>query len=114
MRPLSISVLCYIIGVLGVVQLGLVQLIGPVDLFFAAIWIAAALATVASAMGLWQMRTWGPITFFVGFGAGVMMLANVAPHWVNGWAGQILAYGLPAVYALVVMPHWAQMRSGGN
>jgi len=114
MRPLSISVLCYVVGVLGVVQLGMVQLIGPGDLIFAGVWIAAALATIASAMGLWQMRTWGPITFFVGFGAGVMMLAGVSAQWVNGWAGQIVAYGVPAVYALIVMPHWAQMRSNGN
>lgn len=114
MRPQSISVLCYIVGVLGVVQLGLVQLIGLTDLVFAAMWIAAALATIASAMGLWQMRTWGPITFFVGFGAGVMLLASIGSQWVNGWAGQALAYGVPAIYALIVMPHWTQMRSGGS
>ncbi len=114
MRPQSITLLCYAVGVLGVIQLGLLFLLGPVDLAAAALWIIAALATVASAMGLWLMRTWGPIAFFAGFGTGVMMMTGIGPQWVNGWLGQVVAYGVPAIYALLVMPHWAQMRSGGN
>lgn len=116
MRPASISTLCYFVGPLGAVQLALLLLLPgePVGIGPAAIWIAAALATIASAVGLWNMRTWGPIAFFIGFGTGVMMLTGIGPQWINSWLGQIVVYGVPAIYAVVVMPHWSQMTSGGN
>lgn len=116
MRPPSISYLCYVVGLLGLGQLGLLLVLPgePVGLGPAAIWIAAALGTIASAVGLWRMRTWGPIAFFVGFGTGVMMLSGIRPEWINGWLGQVFAYGVPAVYAIVVMPYWRQMNSGGS
>jgi uncharacterized membrane protein len=116
MRPQSITLLCYAVAALGVLQLGVLLMLpgDPVGLGPAAVWIAAALATIASALGLWRMRTWGPITFLAGFGTGVMMLTGISPQWVNSWLGQIIAYGVPAAYAVVVMPYWGQMRSGGN
>ncbi len=116
MRPFSISSLCYAVGLLGLSQLGLLLMLPgePIGLGPAAIWIAAALGTISSAFGLWQMRSWGPLAFFVGFGTAVMMLTGIRPEWVNGWLGQILAYGVPAVYAIIVMPHWSGMKSGGK
>ncbi|CAG0954247.1 hypothetical protein BURK2_00369 [Burkholderiales bacterium] len=116
MRPHSISYLCFVVGLLGLGQLGLLLMLPgePIGLGPAAIWIAAALATIASAVGLWRMRSWGPIAFFVGFGTGVMMLTGIRPQWVSGWLGQLAAYGVPAIYAVIVMPHWGRMKSGGS
>jgi hypothetical protein len=41
-----------------------------------------------------------------------MVAGGIDAQWLNGWLGQTLVYGVPAIYAFVVMPHWSLLKSG--
>jgi hypothetical protein len=115
MRPRSITILCIILFVLG----GL-NLVSCGFSFFSAslgraLWsLATTLISLASFVGLWAMRRWAPVLYLGGFAVGTITFFMVPPEGASVMTARlvfwIMLLAVPAIYCVVVLPHWSKLR----
>lgn len=113
MRPGGITILCIILFLMGLTQLlGATFELLKSSSTGAILGMVTSLLLLVSVYGLWKMKFWAPILFFVLLIANFIFVFGFAPASMvsirsNPWP--MLA--IPVIYLIIVGPHWKKFLS---